>query len=79
MNIKSLVNFSFKNIELIKQASTCGCYHCCDIFESKDIIQFTDDGKTALCPKCHVDAVLGDKSGFEITKNFLTEAKKYWF
>lgn len=79
MSINELVNFSFKNKEIISNSELCGCYHCCNIFPYKEIKDFTDDGKTALCPKCNIDTVLGDKCGFSLTKEFLESAKKYWF
>ena len=34
---------------------------------------------TALCPKCGVDAVIGESSGYPITKEFLKEMNEYWF
>lgn len=79
MSIRTLSNYSFRNSDLIKQSTICGCYHCCDVFDSKDIVEFTDGGKTCLCPKCKVDAVLGDKHEFQLNKEFLEAAKKYWF
>lgn len=79
MNIKELVNYSFKNKELLNNANTCGCYHCCEIFNRNEIKDFTDNEKTALCPKCNIDAVVADTCGFSITKEFLESAKKYWF
>lgn len=77
--MQSLVNYSFKNKSLIEIADNCGCYHCCELFKSTEVKNYTDDGKTALCPKCNIDAVLGDKNGFDINKEFLIKAKKYWF
>jgi hypothetical protein len=37
------------------------------------------EGQTALCPKCGVDAVIGDKSGLPITTEFLTTMHGMWF
>lgn len=79
MNISELVNFSFKNKELINISDLCGCYHCCQTFKRDEIKNYTDNGKTAICPKCDIDTVLGDKCGFSLTKDFLESAKKYWF
>ena len=36
-------------------------------------------GRTALCPKCGIDSVLGDKSGYPMEKDFLQAMNKVWF
>lgn len=38
-----------------------------------------DGRQTAWCPYCSTDAVIGDASGYHITKEFLEEMKKRWF
>ncbi len=38
-----------------------------------------DEPPTAECPFCHTDSVIGDASGFPITKDFLKKMKKRWF
>ncbi len=35
--------------------------------------------QTAICPRCGIDSVIGDKSGFALTPTFLAEMKKAWF
>jgi len=35
--------------------------------------------QTALCPRCGIDAVIGSKSGFPITTEFLETMKTHWF
>lgn len=40
----------------------CGCFYCVKIYSAKDIIDWADGGKTALCPLCSVSAVLPDSS-----------------
>jgi hypothetical protein len=36
-------------------------------------------GETATCPWCGIDSVIGDKSGFEITDEFLAVMEEWWF
>jgi hypothetical protein len=36
-------------------------------------------GQTALCPKCGIDAVIGSKSGYPMTQEFLQAMEKHWF
>ena len=38
-----------------------------------------DVGTTAICPRCGIDSVLGDRSGFPISAEFLSEMQRYWF
>ena len=35
--------------------------------------------KLAMCPKCGIDSVLGDASGFMLSKNFLDGMNARWF
>lgn len=61
----------------------CGCFHCGQVFSPSEIVRWKDGvkgiGQTALCPKCGLDSVIGDKSGYPLTTRFLTKMKKYWF
>lgn len=64
----------------IEKSEKCGCFYCLEIFDKDEITSWlNEDGGTALCPFCGIDSVIGDKSGFEITKEFLTEMKERWF
>jgi hypothetical protein len=64
----------------IMKSNRCGCFYCCSIFTPDQIKDWVDEGDvTALCPICGIDSVIGDHSGFEITKEFLEKMKLYWF
>lgn len=52
----------------------CGCYFCIRHISSVDVDEYTDDGATALCPNCGVDALIIDVSTEE-----LEEAHERWF
>ena len=77
MKIEELSKISINNKELIENSKYCACYYCLYKFEPKDIIFWTDNKKTALCPKCNVDSVIGDND--PIDSDFLQKASKYWF
>ena len=47
-----------KNNKLKCAETMCGCYSCTQSFHGSTITQFCDNGDTALCPVCGVDAVL---------------------
>ena len=36
----------------------CGCFHCLSTFVADCVTDWVDDGTTALCPVCGIDAVL---------------------
>lgn len=68
----------------IEASTICGCFYCQHIFAPRDIEEWTDTGnpvaeQTALCPRCGVDSVIGDKSGFPITSDFLATMHRTWF
>lgn len=55
-------------------------FSCCEIFPPSEITDYLpDEPPTALCPYCHIDAVICDASGFPITEEFLTEMMRRWF
>ena len=63
------------------EASTrCGCFHCKKTFAASDVRDWTDGGQTALCPKCGIDAVIGDKSVPRAAdEDFLRQMRRQWF
>ena len=66
------------------ESSVCGCFYCGATYSPVEIVEWIDEdasgvGQTALCPKCGIDSVLGDRSGVPITPQFLAEMKQHWF
>jgi len=56
----------------------CGCFHCLSLFAAEAINGWTDDGETALCPRCGMDAVVpAEALGFGTTA--LADMKRRWF
>jgi hypothetical protein len=64
-------------------SKVCGCFYCCSVFPPTRIEEWVDEvngqGQTALCPMCGVDSVIGDRSGFPVSPEFLKRMKSYWF
>ena len=62
----------------------CGCFDCLAIFDPKEITEWVDEDDpsdkygTAICPYCGIDSIIGESSGFPITKEFLQKMKDYW-
>lgn len=70
---------SIKHRAELESSSTCGCFYCLRIFSAAEITEWVDDGQTAICPHCPVDAVIGSASGYPITPEFLRRMHDYWF
>lgn len=68
------------NKESLRGDSVCGCFYCLEIYSPTEITEWIEDTKgTALCPYCGIDSVIGESSGYPITKEFLGEMQKHWF
>lgn len=71
--------------ELQEREQICGCFYCRKIFFSSEITEWViadnpmDRRGTAICPYCGVDAVIGESSGFPITREFLSAMRERWF
>ena len=68
----------------LMRSKICGCFYCGNIFSPTDIDHWIDKnhsgiGQTATCPKCSVDSILGDDSGYPITTRFLELMHGHWF
>jgi NAD-dependent SIR2 family protein deacetylase len=55
---KYLHNQSKNNKTLLAVHKYATCFQCMKVYEHNKIIEYTDDGTTAICPNCGVDAVL---------------------
>ena len=74
---------SFENELELMQSDKCGCFYCLKIFTPDELNEddWIEDGggRTAECPFCGTDSVIGDASGYPITKEFLAEMEDLWF
>lgn len=81
--LKDAHKHSIRNESELSHSSVCGCFYCDKIFGFKDIKDFIAEenhsSRTAICPFCGIDSVIGSASGYDITPEFLNELYKYWF
>jgi hypothetical protein len=63
----------------LEASDICGCFYCLSTFAPTEIREWIDEGQTALCPNCPVDAVIGSASGYPITPEFLKRMHEHWF
>ena len=57
-SIRQVYGYSRLNRHLMTPGAFCRCFHCLHAFHSEQITQWVDEGRTAICPICGVDAVL---------------------
>jgi hypothetical protein len=65
--------------EEIEASARCGCFNCVTVFAPGEIGEWVDEGKTALCPYCGIDSVIGTSSGVPMTIGFLRCMRNEWF
>ena len=79
--LKAVYSNSIRNEESILKSDFCGCFHCISIFPVADIKEMMvekDGFKTAICPICGIDSVIGDAS-VEITAEILEALNGLYF
>lgn len=72
-------SFCTNNKVLLEKSNICGCFYCGRIFSPREITAYTDAGKTALCPFCGIDSVLGEEFGYPVTQELLEQMYGCWF
>jgi transcription elongation factor Elf1 len=64
----------------VLKSDICGCFYCTSTFQAIEILEWTDEGETALCPNCGIDSVIGNNSGYPVSNiDFLKQMHKHWF
>jgi len=67
---------------IIERSQLCGCFYCLSTYSPSEIERWIDESTgvhTALCPKCGIDSVIGDASGYELSAPFLSAMHQRWF
>jgi hypothetical protein len=73
---------SFENRGELLTSESCGCFYCLAIFPPTEIVNWIDERSgqsTASCPRCRIDSVIGSKSEYPITVEFLDAMRTHWF
>jgi hypothetical protein len=79
--LNAFYSHSIRNEESFLKSDFCGCFHCISIFPVADIKEMVvekDGFRTAICPICGIDSVLGDAS-VEITAELLETMNGLYF
>jgi hypothetical protein len=79
MELEAAHKHSDRHRAEIEASELCGCFYCLTTFRPDEITEWVDEGQTAICPNCPVDAVIGSASGVSLTQEFLRKMHAYWF
>lgn len=77
--LKHLHTYSSHNRKWVDTSMVCHCFSCKRQVPREDVVRFIDDGQTALCPICGVDALLPDGIDEPLDEVILSEMHEYWF
>ena len=44
-----------------------------------EVEEYIDNGQTALCPRCQIDAIIPDSIEESVDENIIAEMNEYWF
>ena len=77
--LKKLHAYSSHNRDFITTANKCYCFYCKAIVDRYKRNDYTDDGQTALCPKCGMGALLPDSIEESLDEQLVSEMNEYWF
>ena len=70
---------SFGSRRFIRVSRKAGCFCCLARFPARAVVEFTGTDHTPICPKCGVDSVILDATGWRPTRVFLTRMEARWF
>lgn len=56
--LKILHHTSFKSKSILDTSKCVGCFHCMTQFDASEITSYIENGETAECPFCDIDAVM---------------------
>ena len=71
--------YSFNNKKYLKDDGAGICYNCNEGVRVEDIIDYIDDGKTAICPYCNAPTLLPIRVKRARNRVFLEEMLKRWY
>lgn len=77
--LEKLRTCSSNNRQTIAISDRCYCFHCKASMDHSEITDFLEDGQTAICPHCGVDAILPDYIDENINEDVVSQMHDYWF
>ncbi len=88
-DLRSMHRFTVRHRDMLATSEWAGCFYCQRMFPPNEIEMWidgrqpetgdTDDGVTALCPYCGIDAVLPSAAPIPLTADVLAQMRTFWF
>lgn len=88
-DLKSIHRYSSYHRERLAKSDRAGCFYCLTMFDPREITDWVDgqqpetgraeDGVTAICPRCGIDAVLPAGGPFALDDQLLDEMHQHFF
>ena len=88
-DLESIHKFCGHHRDLLIRSDRAGCFYCGAMFSPEEITDWIDDkqvdtgnlddGMTALCPRCGIDAVLPSAAPIALSEGILTAMHRHWF
>lgn len=72
--IKEATYLSFKNKDRLV-SDEVSCYNCIRHFKTSEVVEWVDNGLTAICPHCSIDSILDGN----VEDETLNKMHVYWF
>ena len=71
---------SARHADEVRSSVLCGRFFCLEVFAPNEIVGWIAVEGTARCPRCGIDAVIGDLSGYPVgNATFLRAMRDEWF
>ena len=71
------------NRDALARSVRCGCFYCLAVYNPQEIVCWVGPadgtGRTALCARCGIDAVLAEAAGYPLTAAFLDALHNRYF
>ena len=71
--------YSAHNEEMVKRSAKCYCFYCKGTFNSNEVVSYSEDTQSALCPRCNNASILPDSIEEQIDEQTISEMNAYWF
>ncbi len=77
--VRDLHMHTSANRSEIEESEKCYCLSCQREFPASEVTAYCDEGATAVCPHCGVDAVAGDAGVGKVKPQLLLDANMWYF
>ncbi len=68
--LKAVHKHCFNNKEEVEKSTVVACFHCISMWDEEELketeFDYPSKDPTAFCPKCGIDAIIGNASGIDL-------------